>query len=142
MPQPIEDLVEIQQLYATYNHLIDAGRGAEWAALFVDVGTLDTGMGFAVEGTEQARTEFGDSVPAMMPGSRHVVSNLQISVDGDSAAAAAYLQLWGAGDEGVAKLLVSGVYEDTLRRTDQGWRFVERVLVPDAGQPVSGGVAR
>ena len=72
MPLSTDDTLAIQQLYARYNHLVDSGQGADWADTFVEEGTLDTGMGFAVEGTPAARTEFGDNVPVMMPGSRHV----------------------------------------------------------------------
>ncbi len=99
MPLSTDDAVAIQQLYARYNHLVDSGRGAEWAATFVEEGTLDTGMGFAVDGTPAARTEFGDNVPVMMPGSRHVASNVWIDGDGATAEGSAYLQLWVADEE-------------------------------------------
>lgn len=141
MPLATDDVVAIQQLYANYNHLVDSGRGVDWAALFVDEGTLDTGMGFAVEGTPAARAEFGDNVPVMMPGSRHVASNVWVDGDGDAAIGTAYLQLWVADEAAGSKLMVSGLYRDTLQRTADGWRFVDRVLVPDAGQPTSGSIA-
>lgn len=142
MPLSTDDTVAIQQLYANYNHLVDSGRGADWAALFVEDGTLDTGMGFAVEGTPAARSEFGDNVPVMMPGSRHVASNVWVDGDGSEAVGSAYLQLWVADAEsGGSTLMVSGLYRDTLRRTDEGWRFVTRELVPDAGQPTAGSLA-
>lgn len=138
MSLPLEDVVAIQQLYANYNHLVDSGNGAAWADLFVDEGVLDTGMGFAVDGNRAARVEFGDNVPVMMPGSRHVASNVWIDGDGDAAVGSAYLQLWVHDAEtSGSKLLVSGVYRDSLRRTDAGWRFVHRELVPDAGQATS-----
>lgn len=132
----VEDIIEIQQLYAVYNHVIDGGRGEEWAALFVEDGTLDTGLGFAVEGTPTARSEFAAGVPLMMPGSRHVATNVRIDVDGESATGSAYLQLWVADEDGGTKVLVSGIYVDTLRKEKGRWRFATRVLVPDAGQPV------
>lgn len=137
MTLPTDDIVAIEQLYATYNHLIDGGRTEEWAALFVDEGTLDTGLGMFIEGTPEARTEFAAGVPLIMPGSRHVATNIRILGDGDTATGAAYLQLWVADEEtGGVKVMVSGVYQDTLRKDDGTWRFVTRALVPDAGGPV------
>ena len=132
-----QDIVELQQLYARYNHLIDAGIGEEWAALFVEDGTLDTGMGFTVEGTPAARVEFGNGVPVMMPGGRHIATNVFVEGDGDEATGAAYLQLWVPDDEkGGIKVLVSGIYRDTLRRQGGSWKFGTRVLLPDtAGAP-------
>ena len=49
MTLPIEDQLAIHKLVADYNHLVDAGAGEAWADLFVDGGTLDTGMGIVVE---------------------------------------------------------------------------------------------
>ena len=137
MSLPVEDIVAIEQLYATYNHLIDGGFTEEWAALFVEDGTLDTGLGILVDGTPAARVEFAAGVPLIMPGSRHVATNVRIEVDGDTAKGAAYLQLWVADeDTGSIKVLVSGVYVDTLRKVDGNWKFVTRALVPDAGATV------
>ena len=137
MSLPVEDIVAIEQLYATYNHLIDGGFTEEWAALFVEDGTLDTGLGILVDGTPAARVEFAAGVPLIMPGSRHVATNVRIEVDGDTATGAAYLQLWVADeDTGSIKVLVSGVYVDTLRKVDGNWKFVTRALVPDAGATV------
>lgn len=137
MAIPIIDIVAIEQLYATYNHLIDAGLTEEWAALFVEEGTLDTGLGILVEGTPEARAEFAAGVPLIMPGSRHVATNVRIEGDGDTATGAAYLQLWVTDeDTGGIRVLVSGVYQDTLRKEAGTWKFVTRALVPDAGGPV------
>ncbi|HMV76284.1 MAG TPA: nuclear transport factor 2 family protein [Microthrixaceae bacterium] len=132
-----DDIIAIEQLYAAYNHLIDGGRAEEWAALFVEEGTLDTGMGIFVEGSTEARVEFAAGVPLIMPGSRHVATNVRILGDGDTATGAAYLQLWVADEAtGGVKVMLSGLYQDTLRKVDGTWRFVTRKMVPDAGGPV------
>ena len=39
-----EDILAIQKLIADYNHIVDAGDGEEFAALFTDDGSLDTGF--------------------------------------------------------------------------------------------------
>ena len=55
-------------------------------------------------------------VPTMAPGARHLVSNVSIDGDGDDATARLYLQMWStAGGAAETKLVISGVYEDTLR---------------------------
>lgn len=94
-------------------------------------------MGFTVEGNPAARIEFTAGVPVMMPGGRHIATNVLVDGDGDEASGAAYLQLWVADDEnGGFKILVSGIYRDTLRRQGGSWKFVTRVLEPDtAGTP-------
>jgi hypothetical protein len=68
---------------------------------------------------------------------RHLVTNVLVDVaaDGASARARAYMSLLLSGFSGLV-LDCAGVYEDTLRRTAEGWRFAERFLRFDsAGTP-------
>jgi hypothetical protein len=126
-----DDILAIQKLVADYNHVVDAGDGEAFAALFVDGGSLDTGFN-VVKGTDELRG-FADFVPNMAPGARHLVSNVSIDGDGDTATTRLYLQMWStAGGAAETKLVISGVYEDTLRRDGGTWRFVTRKLVVDS----------
>ena len=125
-----DDILAIQKLIADYNHAVDAGDGAAFAALFVDGGSLDSGFN-VVKGYDELR-EFAGFVPQMAPGARHVVSNLSIDGDGDDATSRLYLQMWTtAGGAAETKLVISGRYEDTLKRDAGQWRFVTRKLIPD-----------
>ena len=126
-----DDIVAIQKLVADYNHLVDAGNGDAFAALFVEGGSLDTGFN-VVKGADELRG-FADFVPTMAPGARHLVSNVSIDGDGENATTRLYLQMWStAGGAAETKLVISGVYEDTLRRDGGTWRFVTRKLVVDS----------
>jgi len=126
-----DDILAIQKLIADYNHLVDAGDGEAFADLFVDGGSLDTGFN-VVKGADELRG-FADFVPTMAPGARHLVSNVSIDGDGTNATARLYLQMWTtAGGTAETKLMISGRYDDTLRRDDGTWRFVTRKMVPDA----------
>lgn len=136
MALPADDLMAIYKLMADYNHLVDAGRGDDWADLFVEGGSLDTGMGMVIEGGRDALAEFAASVPTLVPGARHVVSNISIDGDGSTATGSAYLQMWAtAADASQAKLVITGVYRDELRKVDGSWRFVKRVMTADQGTP-------
>ncbi len=53
---------------------------------------------------------------------RHVVTNVRIDIDGDSARAESHLLLFTAAD----KPPMVGGYSDRLVRTPDGWRFLER----------------
>ena len=126
-----DDILAIQKLIADYNHAVDAGDGAAFAALFVDGGSLDSGFN-VIKGHDELR-DFAGIVPSMAPGARHVVSNLSVEGDGDEASARLYLQMWAtAGGAAETKLVISGRYEDTLKRDGGAWRFVTRKMIPDA----------
>jgi hypothetical protein len=125
-----EDILAIQKLIADYNHAVDAGDGPAFAALFVDSGSLDSGFN-VIKGTDELRG-FAGMVPQMAPGARHLVSNVSIDGDGDDATARLYLQMWAtAGGAAETKLVISGRYEDTLKRDGDTWRFVTRKMIPD-----------
>ena len=125
-----DDILAIQKLIADYNHAVDAGDGAAFAALFVDGGSLDSGFN-VIKGHDELR-DFAGIVPSIAPGARHVVSNLSIDGDGDDATSRLYLQMWAtAGGAAETKLVISGRYEDTLKREGTTWRFVTRKMIPD-----------
>jgi hypothetical protein len=126
-----EDILAIQKLVADYNHFIDVGEADAWADLFVEDGSLDSGMN-VTKGRAELR-EFARVVPTLVPGSRHVVANLSIDGDGDEATTKMYLQMWAtAGGTADTKLVISGRYHDTLRREGATWRFVARTMIPDS----------
>jgi uncharacterized protein (TIGR02246 family) len=131
MPLPVEDVLAIQKLLADYNHAIDAGDGDAFAGAFVEDGTLDVGHG-VTEG-RAALKEFAGALPTMVPGIRHLISNVSIEGSGDRATSKVYLQAWlTAGGAAESKLIISGIYYDELRREDGEWRFVSRNMTPDA----------
>ena len=125
-----DDILAIQKLIADYNHAVDVGDGPAFAALFVDGGSLDSGFN-VIKGYDELR-DFAGMVPSMAPGARHVVSNLSIDGDGDDATSRLYLQMWAtAGGAAETKLVITGRYEDTLKRDGGEWRFVTRKMIPD-----------
>ena len=126
-----DDILAIQKLIADYNHAVDAGDGDAFAAMFVSDGSLDTGFN-VVKGTNELR-DFAALVPTMAPGARHLLTNVSIDGAGDDATARLYLQMWStAGGAAESKLVISGIYDDTLRRDGGTWRFVTRKLAVDA----------
>jgi 3-phenylpropionate/cinnamic acid dioxygenase small subunit len=136
-----QDHIEIQQLYARYNHAIDAGNAEEWVDTFTPDGVFNnrfTGrevlLGFIKTWREQ------------MNGAnrRHWISNVSISGGGESAKGAAYLLLLEVGGK-APTVINSGLYADELVKTANGWRFKSRSVKLDvplapssAGQPGPG----
>lgn len=124
MGLPVEDIVAIEQLVARYNHAIDAGDGDGYAATFLEDGC------FQIAGREpvRGRAALAEMVRRTTGRVRHFVSNLLIEGEGDAATMRAYLDAIPRGGGAVG---TTGVYEDTLRRVDGRWLFVERRFTPD-----------
>lgn len=129
MPLTVEDQLEIQQLYARYNHAIDSGNGDGWAACFTPEGKFSSATG-TFNGTTEL-TNFARGFAERIKG-RHWTNNLLIEGEGEHASGRCYLILYRLGDrENPATPLTTGIYEDTLVKTIDGWRFAERKVNGD-----------
>lgn len=132
MPLTVEDQLAIQHLYAKYNHAIDSGKGADWAATFTAEGVFISGSG-TFSGTEQL-TGFGTAFATRMK-ARHWTNNLVLEGDGAAATGSCYLGLYrlSPGEQPPAALLVTAIYNDELTKGADGqWRFTKRTVTGDA----------
>jgi len=127
----IEDRLDIQELYARYNHAIDSGKGEAWAATFTSAGTFTSG-GKTQSGAAEL-TAFGSAMAKNMK-ARHWVNNLVIDADGDGARGSCYLMLLRLtpGEQPPATSLVTAIYNDTLAKENGAWRFSSRSVAVDA----------
>jgi len=123
-----QDYMEIEQLYATYNHAIDSGDADAWAATFTDDGVFNARF----TGTEQLKG-FIKLWLEKLDGAnrRHWNSNLKVDATAEGANGAVYLILYNVGVKPVA-IATTGMYADTLVKTRMGWRFKTRVVKADA----------
>ena len=123
-----QDYIDIEQLYATYNHAIDAGDGEAWAATFTPDGTFNKFTGHdQLVGFIQAWKE------KMNGGNRrHWNTNLRIVPSKDGASASVLLMLV---DVNTKSIVATGMYNDTLVKTANGWRFKTRQTKMDTAAP-------
>jgi hypothetical protein len=123
----VEDQLAIRELVARYNYAIDEGRPDEWVATFVPDGTFESSALGTHTGAD-ALLAFAHGYIAAFTG-RHCTSDFVIDVDGDEARSRCYLI---AVNNAAAPIIsTTAVYEDVLRRTPDGWRFVHRKVAPD-----------
>ena len=125
--QRIEDQFAIRELVARYNYAIDEGRPEEWVGTFVPDGTFESSLLGKHTGAD-ALLAFAKGYIAAFSG-RHCTSDFVVDVDGDDARSRCYLI---AVNTAAAPIIsATAVYEDVLRRTPDGWRFVHRKVMPD-----------
>jgi len=123
MPALSEDRDAIRDLFARYALFVDSGRADEFAALFTEDGTFDTGLGDPLVGREALRA----FVASMEPGSmHHLFMDHVIDVDGDRATCEASSIVTNKG----AIMLVARTH-DELRRVDGTWQIANRSYTPD-----------
>jgi actinorhodin biosynthesis protein ActVIA len=127
-----QDYNDIQQLYARYNLAIDTGNGEAWAATFTPDGVFNnTNKG------HDALVQFIKDWREKRDGAnrRHLNSNMVLTPTADGANGSIYLLLLNVGVR-PATMATTGIYEDVLVRTPQGWRFKSRIVHADPGPRV------
>src|SRR3984957_5531518 len=145
--QKVEDRQAIEQLLmGDYPRALDSNDWAAYAALFAKDGTLIMGGGATkLTGPTSIREYFSSrpppgaaasAVPSPCPvpagghRSEHVVTNLTLQINGDTAIDQAYWQTIVTRD---CKSVVAGAghYEDVLKREDGRWKFAKREIFDD-----------
>jgi 3-phenylpropionate/cinnamic acid dioxygenase small subunit len=133
------DDVAVMKLIARIAHLADIGDLADYAECFTDDATwklpADSGVGLPpqtrtgvadiLQGAQERRA-IGMQGPASK--TRHVVSTIDVEVDGDTARSRAYWRYYGQTDA-TPQLLTMGQYDDEFRRTSTGWRLQQRTII-------------
>ncbi|HET6506981.1 MAG TPA: nuclear transport factor 2 family protein [Baekduia sp.] len=125
----------IAELLHRYAWTYDAGDVAGAVACFVEEGTLTTvvaGEEAAVRGQAELEAFLGAARGARAERGeqpRHLVTNVVVSLEDDGAAprVEAYMTLILTGADG-ARVECTGVYEDRVVETPDGWRFRSRHL--------------
>jgi uncharacterized protein (TIGR02246 family) len=118
-----EDIEGIRKLLAQYCFAIDSLNADAWADLFTEDGVFHYALGDPLVGRDALR-QFVSMVPADR---HHLTMNEVIEVDGDQATAQSYALVT---KESPPVISAVGDYEDTLRRTPDGWRFAHRIYRP------------
>lgn len=121
-----QDYMEIEQLYAKYNWAIDAGDAEGYADTFVDDGVFNNFTGREALVGFINRFSQGDNGGTR----RHWNTNLKIEGDGKTASGAVYLMLMDVSTK-PASIVTMATYSDKLIKTENGWRFSQRITQAD-----------
>lgn len=123
-----------ERLVIDYTHLVDFGEAARIADLFTADGVWEAD-GVRMDGRDAIRAGFGARQGVTRRTSRHVCTNVAITLEGpDAAAGISYLVNYRHDSQtGTAELPAPvghpkfvGEYHDRFVRTPDGWRIAHR----------------
>ena len=121
-----QDYIDIEQLYARYNHAIDSGDADAYAGTFTPDGVFNNNSG------REALLNFVRGYAAKGGATRrHWNTNLLITPTAEGANGTVYLFLLDTTAKPPG-IVTSLKYQDVLVKTSAGWRFKKRTTVPDA----------
>jgi uncharacterized protein (TIGR02246 family) len=133
MTPSVEDRFAIHDLFVRYTTALDAGDVDTIVGCFTEDGALESPVVGKYAGRDGIRafSERFASLHRRGVQLRHVISNLAISVNGDTARATCYLTNIVTFD-GKSQLMPPGRYECDLRKRDGVWLFQNRLVILDA----------
>lgn len=124
---------EIRSALHRYAYLVDRLQGdAAAREVFADDATEDHGYGIPVHRGHDEIAGFLNRALAPFGAAHHSLSNIDITISGDSAESVAYYLAchWVKTSEPTghqpADYVSAGYYEDRWRRTSVGWRIYQR----------------
>jgi 3-phenylpropionate/cinnamic acid dioxygenase small subunit len=122
----LEDREEIRELHARYCLTIDTGRYDQWLETFTTDGVFESPR-FGRHAGPDGLKKFGALYKESLGGARplHVVTNLNLEIDGANATDVCYLLYYHCKDGRVQQTTVA-YYTDQLAKTPAGWRFKSR----------------
>ena len=132
--QAVEDQLAIQRIIADYAAHLDAQDFEAYASLFAEDGIWQNG-----ETIRNGRDEIKEMLVGLFgtppegfvnSESYHLVSNIEVNVDGDTATAHSRHLLVMRGEEGAPVPELAGRYEDEFVRVDGAWKIAHRVDFP------------
>jgi actinorhodin biosynthesis protein ActVIA len=132
-----DDYVQIEQLYTTYALAMDMSEGERLAGLFTKDGEFTNGR--AAGRANETRKPFKGTEELARVGQvaarsglyfRHFTTNIVITPTAEGAKGSCYLLLFNA-KTAPATLTETAIYDDTLVKTPEGWRFKKRVVWRD-----------
>lgn len=127
----LEEKQKIVDLTIAYTWIIDHGPRERLREIFTEdaVFIIDTRH---LNGIDEIRGKIERTLGGLSA-SQHIVSNHQVSIDGDIATSRCYLHAQHTlnGTEGGDNYVMAGRYLDKLVRVDSAWRITERQLMLD-----------
>lgn len=139
VPLAIEDRFAINDLFVRYTTALDAGDVDTIVGCFTADGALESPAVGKYAGRDGIRA-FSERFAAMHRRGvqlRHVISNMAMTVDGNSAHATCYLTCIITVD-GKSQLMPPGRYDCELRKVDGDWLFQNRLVIMDAPYQLPG----
>jgi SnoaL-like domain len=131
----LSDRAAIADLLFHYAYCIDTAQPQRLTEVFVDDVLAEYGYGIHAGGAWRGSAEVIAGLAnqiAMFDGTAHMITNVNVAVDGDRARSTAYVCAWhwlhdgGVDPERPADFMLAGVYIDRLHRLQRGWRIVHR----------------
>jgi hypothetical protein len=136
----LEDIEGIRSLLIEYGRTLDERDFAAYSRLFAKEGEWHGGLGSAKSPAgirEMLETTLGNLPSAEHEGAFHLMSNMIIDIDGDTATAWSRWTWFVPDDGGAPTAARAGHYDDLLIRESGHWRLLHRRAITHLRAPTT-----
>ncbi len=126
-PETVADQLAIQSLLARYCFGWDSRDYDLVAGLFLPEATFDYDSLGPIEGGFAGFLETCSGVLEQLASTQHLIANVDVRVEGDTARCTAYVQATHVAPDG-RTFTGAGRYDDDLVRTGSGWKIKARTF--------------
>jgi len=124
--QTLGDRLEINDLLTRYAHSVDSKDWALYRSVFTDDAFIDYESAGGIKGDREAVADWLEKTMAGFPMTQHLISNIDVKIDGDRATVRAMFYN-PMGMPSGKTFWCGGFYNHSLVRTADGWKS-ERLI--------------
>jgi len=124
--QTLGDRLEINDLLTRYAHSVDSKDWALYRTVFTDDAFIDYESAGGIKGDREAVADWLEKTMAGFPMTQHLISNIDVKLDGDRATVRAMFYN-PMGMPSGKTFWCGGFYNHSLVRTAEGWKS-ERLI--------------
>ena len=124
--QTLGDRLEINDLLTRYAHSVDSKDWALYRTVFTDDAFIDYESAGGIKGDREAVADWLEKTMAGFPMTQHLISNIDVKIDGDRATVRAMFYN-PMGMPSGKTFWCGGFYNHSLVRTADGWKS-ERLI--------------
>ena len=119
--QTLGDRLEINDLLTRYAHSVDSKDWALYRSVFTDDAFIDYESAGGIKGDREAVADWLEKTMAGFPMTQHLISNIDVKIDGDRASVRAMFYN-PMGMPSGKTFWCGGFYNHSLVRTADGWK--------------------
>jgi 3-phenylpropionate/cinnamic acid dioxygenase small subunit len=119
--QTLADRLEINDLLTRYAHSVDSKNWALYRSVFTDDAFIDYESAGGIKGDREAVANWLETTMAGFPMTQHLISNIDVKIDGDTASVRAMFYN-PMGMPSGKTFWCGGFYNHSLVRTSDGWK--------------------
>jgi len=119
--QTLGDRLEINDLLTRYAHSVDSKDWALYRSVFTDDAFIDYESAGGIKGDREEVANWLEKTMAGFPMTQHLISNIDVKIDGDQATVRAMFYN-PMGMPSGKTFWCGGFYNHSLVRTAEGWK--------------------